>query len=380
MTKNRTCDILIVEVKRNMPKRKTLPKVPDYEGIGKYPDKAYIQKSRPLQSLSETDLTLPELKILDAYLARIDSHNSKKRTVKFEKGELERYLGVSRILQEDLKKRLRHLFQVVEVKDDNKRNGFKLINLFEEAEAEQDEDGLWQIILTCTPSAKEYIFNIDNIGYLRYRLKNVVNLTSRYSYILFLYLLDNRFRKTWKVKLKDLKILLNCTADRYKQFKFFNAEILKKSQKEIHDKTDIEFSYTPIKTGRSVSHIEFAVNAIADLADTQQGEQLEGQLSLLDVEEQLEELDEESIGLKLYGSELAYFIGGIACKNEFTVEQVQVIKDLVIKIIPQNDVMERCNYVISQMNIMNAYDKQKDPIKNRFNYLRKMLEKELKGD
>lgn len=63
-----------------------------------------------------------------------------------------------------------------------------------------------------------------------------------------------------------------------------------------------------------MSHIEFAVNAIADLADTQQGEQLEGQLSLLDVEEQLEELDEESIGLKLYGSELAYFIGGIACK------------------------------------------------------------------
>lgn len=100
----------------------------------------------------------------------------------------------------------------------------------------------------------------------------------------------------------------------------------------------------------------------------------------MDVEEQLEGLDEESISLKRYGSKLAYFIGDIACKNEFTVEQVQVIKDLVIKIIPQNDVMERCNYVISQMNIMNAYDTPKDPIKNRFNYLRKMLEKELKGE
>ena len=138
-----------------MPRRKKLPPIPDYEGTGKTPEKAYIQKARPLQSLSETDLTLPELKILDAYLARINSHNPDKRTVKLEKGELERYLGVSRILKEDLNKRLRHLFQVIEVKDENKRKGFKLINLFEEADAEQDENGLWQVTLTCTPSARE---------------------------------------------------------------------------------------------------------------------------------------------------------------------------------------------------------------------------------
>lgn len=362
-----------------MPKRKKLPKSLGYESMGVNSDNAEIQKARPLQSLSETDLTLSEFKILDAYLARINSHNN-KRTVRLEKGELEKALGISEIKQEDLEKRLRHLFQVIKVKDNRKRKGFKLINLFEEADAEQDEDGLWQITLTCTSSAREYMFNIDNIGYLRYRLKNVINLTSRYSYVLFLYLLDNRFRKSWRINLADLKALLNCTADTYNQYYRFNDLVLKKCHKELCEKTDICFDYKPIKRGRVVAEIEFTVNVIADLADTQQGDLLEGQLSLLDVEEQLEELDEESISLKRYGSDLGYFIGDVACKNEFTVEQVQVIKDLVIKIIPQNDVMERCNYVISQMNIMNAYDKQKDPIKNRFNYLRKMLEKELKGD
>lgn len=248
-----------------MPKRKKLPPIPDYEGTGTSPEKAYIQKSRPLQSLSETDLTLPELKILDAYLARINSHDPDKRTVKLEKGELERYLGVSRILKDDLNKRLRHLFQVIEVKDENKRKGFKLINLFEEADAEQDENGLWQVTLTCTPSAREYVFNIDNIGYLRYRLKNVIYLTSRYSYILFLYLVDNRFRKSWRIGFEELKSLLNCNAERYSQFKFFNAEIVKKAHKEINEKTDLRFSFTPIKKGRKVAEIEFTVETLTDI-------------------------------------------------------------------------------------------------------------------
>ena len=88
--------------------------------------------------------------------------------------------------------------------------------------AEKIEDDFWEITLTCTASAKEYIFNIDNIGYMRYRLKNVINLTSRYSYVLFLYLLDNRFRKTWSVDLEELKKLLGCSSETYKQFKYLN--------------------------------------------------------------------------------------------------------------------------------------------------------------
>lgn len=59
----------------------------------------------------------------------------------------------------------------------SKENGFAKISLFEKAEAKQDENGLWQVDLVCTESALEYIFNIENIGYLRYRLKNIIDLT-----------------------------------------------------------------------------------------------------------------------------------------------------------------------------------------------------------
>lgn len=341
-----------------MPKRKKFPPVPYYEGAGKTPEKAYIQKARPLQSLSETDLTLPELKILDAYLARINSHNPNKRTVKLEKGELERYLGVSRILKDDLNKRLRHLFQVIEVKDENKRKGFKLINLFEEADAEQDENGLWQVTLTCTPSAREYVFNIDNIGYLRYRLKNVINLTSRYSYILFLYLTDNRFRKSWTINLIELKELLNCNAERYSQFKFFNAEILKKANNEINEKTDLKYTYEPVKRGRKVSEIRFTVETLLDNA----------QLTFDDLDEKEQQQ---------YSSEPLEFLAG-ACDNSFTEEEMQVIFSiLTTKDLPahQNGVqMARYHFLMQQYAELKRQESLQS-IKNRFSYFKKMIEK-----
>ena len=72
------------------------------------------------------------LDILDVYLARIDSHDPEKRTVIIEKGELERVLCVTRILKDDLNKRLRNLFQIVEIEDATKPDGFKIIQLASE--------------------------------------------------------------------------------------------------------------------------------------------------------------------------------------------------------------------------------------------------------
>lgn len=231
-------------------------------------EKLLIQKSNPLLTLSETAMTLPELKILDAYLSKINSHEPDKRYVQFEKGELEELLGITRMHWDELSRRIRNLFQVIEIRDERKPKGFKCISLFEIAECEQDEDGLWKVNLMCTNSAVEYIFNIENLGYLKYRLKNVVNLTSRYSYVLYLFLEDKFYIKKWEVSLDELKKMLNCNAERYKEFKFFNSEILKKCKKEINEKTTINFEYVPIKKGRKVVAIEFKIKRVSEKIET----------------------------------------------------------------------------------------------------------------
>lgn len=242
-----------------MPKRNKLPPMPDYIGTGGNFEKLLIQKSNPLLTLSETEMTLPELKILDAYLSRINSREPEKRHVRFEKGELEQMLDVTRILPKDLDKRINNLFQIITIKDETKINGFKKISLFEKVECGQDENGLWQVDLMCTPSAMEYIFNIENLGYLKYRLKSVVNLKSRYSYVLYLFLESNCYRKNIEFALDELKNMLNCHAKTFLEFKEFNKQILKKCQKEINEKTDISYTYTTVKKGRKVVAISFEV-------------------------------------------------------------------------------------------------------------------------
>lgn len=355
-----------------MPKRNKLPIVPDYIGLPKDYAQLLVQKSQPLQTLSETDMTLTEFKILDAYLSRIDSHNADKRYVRFERGELEKILGVVRITKDDLSQRLDNLFQVVTIKDKNKENGFTKISLFEKAEAKQDENGLWQVDLACTESALEYVFNIENIGYLRYRLKNIIDLTSRYSYVLYLYLEDNRFRKSWTVSLKDLKKILNCNAERYDSFKYFNAEILKKSQKELESKTNLRFSFEPTdKKGRYYTAIKFTIGTLADGTSNDDEEQT------LDTNEEYKAYQVNNFGYSEsnieYGGELANFLGDVACENEFTPQQIRVIQDLVIKVVG-HDHLECCDYLIHKMHLLNYHK-----AKNRYNYLIKMLNNDIKN-
>lgn len=353
-----------------MPRRKKLPPIPDYTDNGRTPDKHLIQKSNPLLSLSETDMTLPELKILDIYLDRIDSHEEEKRTVQLEKGKIEEMLGVSRILKPDLEKRLRHLAQVVKIGDETKPEGFKLISLFEEIDAWQDEDGLWQISLTCTNKAREYIFNIDNIGYLKYRLKSVVNLTSRYSYVLYLWLEHNRFRQSWEVNLSDLKNILQCTADTYTQFYRFNDLVLKRCQKELQEKTDCRFTYEPIKRGRSVRSIRFSIETLPELELANPK-----QFSLDDYEE------DDTIG----------FLSGACCpfgklEPEFTrmeMEQIfQILTCVPHSKLPHDPVTGMDDIRFRQYHYLSiCYAKmnraaEKTKIKNRFSYFCKIL----KGD
>lgn len=360
-----------------MPRRKKLPKVPNYEGTARNPESMLVQKANPLQSLSETKMTLAEFKILDAYLSRIDSHKPDERYVRFEKGELEKMLGVTQLKKEDLSKRIDNLFQVVTIRDENKPRKFTKIALFAKAECEQDENGQWQVDLACSAEAMEYVFNVENIGYLKYRLKNVIDLTSRYSYVLYLYLENNRFRKSWSIPLDELKALLRCTAERYEQYKFFNSEILKKCHKELNDKTNIKYNYEPIKSGRKVTAIRFTLVTQAD-EDLQQ-------LTLSDVANVNEKEPDTNAMEQRYGSEILAQLAE-QLDYEFSKEQMEEIFAILCRInIPPDSTTNsihwgRVFYLREKYAALNVEARKKENngehIKNRYAYFKKMLEQD----
>lgn len=332
-------------------------------------DKLTVQKSLPLFALWQSDLTLSEFKILDTYLSRIDSHKPDRRAVMFEKGELENLLGVQKINNKDLEIRLKHLMgNVVKLEDKDSKKGFRLVSLFEEAVAEQDDFGLWQVKLECTQKAMKYFFNVENLGYLRYKLRSITSLTSRYTYILFTYLEHNRFRKSWEIGLDELKAILHCdNEETYKEFKFFNVKILKKAQKELHEKTECRYAYEPIKKGRSVVAIRFTVETLPKLA-------LENVDPNQYTIEDWQNSKRDDICLGFASSEF----------ESFTDEQLEVLKELAWDKKRDEDVCkhnenlnnmaEACQYATSDyLRRTIVLAKTRHP-KNLFLYVKKMIE------
>lgn len=217
----------------------------------------------PLYGLWRSELSLADFKILDTYLSRINSHDPEHRTVHLEKGEIEQLLGVKKINAADLKNHLAHLGTMVPVDDPNDDKSFRMVSLFEQIECSPDEFGVWQVDITCTAAARKYIFNIENLGYFRYKLHAVTRLRSRYSYILFMYLEKNRhMNRTWVISLEDLKLLLKCDQEEtYRQYYRFNELLLKRCHKELTENTDCRFSYEPVKRGRTVWGVRFTLES-----------------------------------------------------------------------------------------------------------------------
>lgn len=223
-------------------------------------DDAYIvEKSRSLMLMKEVPFTLGELKVLDTYLSRINARNPSAMTVRFSKEEYEDLMGIERMHPSRLEKYVRSLMgQTVLIRDSNARGGWRAYTLFDEAECGQDENGQWWIDLSCTPKAKKLFFNFEDIGYIRYQLKNVLPLTSKYSVLLYLYLLDNRFRRSWEISLDEFKrTVIRCTEPLYDEYKYLNQRILKKCVEEVNLKTDLTFSYEPVRRGRKTTSIKF---------------------------------------------------------------------------------------------------------------------------
>lgn len=364
-------------------------------GMSRDPEgKLTVQKSHPLTALWQSDLTLAEFKILDAYLARINSKKPEQRTIKLTKGELEEALGVTRINKDDLKQRLKNLYSPIDLEPGNPKK-IQFRSLFEEAEAEQDDDGVWQVQLTCTPSAMKYMFNVERLGYLRYKLRCITSLTSRYTYILFIYLESNRFRESWEIELKELKQILNCHKDDlYKEYKRFNERILKRCQKELAEKTECRFTYEPIRKGRSVAAIRFTLELLSPRIEAEIQGQDPNQRTIFDMPDDEEnQYDDEArrLGEQERRNEEIGAGFGADLLREFSDEELIALKNLAFPLASHEDIvrhagiMERtdavdfatADYLVRKVALMNVYDKRK-PIGNRFVYLKTAIEKELK--
>lgn len=326
---------------------------------------AVVQKTRPLLALWKSDLTLAEFKILDVYLGRINSRDPEHRTVVFKKGELEKLIGSTRIDAKVLDTRLAHLMTTIKVQDPDNENEFKRIALFEEADAKRDKYGVWQVELTCTEPAQQYIFNIENIKYIRYKLKFIVNMTSKYTYLMFLYMWDNKFRGAWKESVEELKKRLRCDGESvYSQFRRFNDKILKKVKEEIEEVTDLRYDYTTVKEGRTVVAIQFTIKSDPE-------------------KEEISCVDDQSIGVKEEKQNWKDRLRTLKISEE-RIGELEVLLTMVPKVLLPPDLSDedgRNLYMDQKLAAMERVEADKrvegGRIRSRFFYLKSLIEKDI---
>lgn len=326
-----------------------------------------VQKSKPLLALWQSSFNLIEFKLLDVYLSRINSHVPEQRRVEIEKGELEQIFNVKRIRTDELTDHLLKLMSPINLS--STKNELHLLSLFEEARCEKDENGIWQIRLECTQKAMKYFFNIESLGYLRYKLRCITELQSRYSYILFVYVESNRYKKEWYVPVAELREILNCTDNSlYSQFKYFNNRILKRAYAELMLKTPCRFTYVPVRSGRNVTNIMFRMEEFLSIDEPDQSE-LSEQLDVFE--------DTDSIAL-----------WSDACNNEFTTAEIKQLSEILRLIpadkfspyVPCGDIdLQRYHYLAEKYAAINRLDGIKH-INNRFAYMLAILKSDARID
>lgn len=351
----------------------------------------WVQKSDPLMMLRKIPFSLGELKVLDTYISRINTEDEKKRLVKFTKKEYEKLMGLQKLNTDSLRRNLNDL-QDKKIKIDIKGQ-FVDINLFQLSGFILDHGELC-ILLECTDRARDLFFNLKH--YTKYELKYILSLTSQYSYAFYLYVKRNSFRGTWTISVDELRddVFGLENVETYKEFKFFNSKILKRSVKEINDLTDCFIEYEFIKKGRFVVAIKFSYKQNPKL----NVDDIEGQLTItdfLDEDSPVEDPDERAARMEQFEEEMKEKYGEklveYARETDYIFEpdQIEVLHHLVYMINPPVDRLSGSTWYGYYSYLGTMYKRmliaEKKSIKNRgknipnkFEYLVAMLEKELK--
>lgn len=109
------------------------------------------------------------------------------------------------------------------------------------------------------PLLKPFLLELSS-KFTSYRLANVVKLKSTYAIRIYELLKQYEDLKERTISLENLRYYLDAM-DVYPNYANFKQRVLKPSQKELEQKTDISFEFEEIKLGRKVQKIRFIIRS-----------------------------------------------------------------------------------------------------------------------
>lgn len=204
---------------------------------------------------SHYDLSLEEQRIIITLSSLVQPSDEEFKPYKFSIKDFMKLIGVEdKSKYSVIPKITKGLMQkVFEIRQNN-----KIIQVAWLASCEY-EKGTGTVELQYSPKLMPFMLGLKEF-YTTYKLSNVLELRKKYSIRLYEILKSYEYQKSVIISLDELRAILKADTEAYSIYQNFKSRIIEPAFKELKEKTDIQFEYEEIKTGRKITAIKFLIN------------------------------------------------------------------------------------------------------------------------
>ena len=359
-----------------------------------------VKKSNMLNEIRDADASVVEYRLFCVYLAHLPI-SSDDNVVTFTLADYARIAGLDRPRRKDLEVQSRNLLKLTATMDSDD-GGFVTRNLFSEFRLFK-ENGEWIVSLECNQKIAPQIREQKG-KFLRYKLYNTMFLKSYNQQRMYELLKQYEKIGERSIELKDLRAFLSIKDSEYQVWYDFSSKVLKVAQKALKEHTDICFDYEPIKKKTKTVGVKFLIwknkefvdrygintlmaeegpivtydedeGGFTVRADDADSNELEGQTSMDEMLEDLEQRTEICLG----------FDDDIFL--EFTCDELLELKELASPNISTDDIdrhdKDLGNRLMAKEYAISEYIRRKirycdaypDKVENRYKFIRAAVKK-----
>ncbi|MDR2939408.1 MAG: replication initiation protein [Clostridiales bacterium] len=330
-----------------------------------------VEKQNILNEIRANNMTLQELRFFSIYLSKINPRDVNTRKVRFTISDFKKIMELGKVNINHFKTTTDGLLCKI-VRIPKKSGGYESFQLFKKCIVDIDENNGWYIEIDANDDALPLMFEFKE-KYFSYQLWNALKLKS--SNQLRMYEILKQYEKIGErvLDIEELRELLGISPGEYPRYDNFKMRVLDSCQDALEEYTDIKFTYEPSgKKGRGgkILFLKFNIYKNAEFKDPLSLEKfLEGH-NEPGTAANAQDLSVENDSLVFYSS---------ACDDEFSKKEMQFIITLIRKAVPFNYSIasgmeiEYYDYLRMKYDELNMRA-DKGAIKNRFGYLRKLIE------
>jgi len=343
----------------------------------------WIVKSNTLNEMRYTQMTPSQQRLFLIYLSKINPQDETTRVVEFKLNEYARIMqfkqaNVTRLI-EAAKKLVSLTITVVDKNEENGLSEFVTCSLFKHFKLRKDENSEWIVSIDCNDDVVKLMFDLKKY-FFKYKLWNVLQLASPNQQRMYELMKQYENAGAREISVKDLREFLGLKPKEYQVWQNFKVRILEASQVALQNSTDIKFTWEVAGkrgAGGKINTLKFNIekNVIATSQITFE-EYLSAQDQPVIIGEPKEfEQTCENDNLSFLSE---------ACDNEFKREEIQVLHNLILEIVPIRAESWK-GYDTRQFDYLKRkYDElnmraERAEIKSRFGYLKKIVEADLQG-